>query len=240
MKYRLCVRRSLVALFATSLVALPAAVAEPPDLELNPATGNVESVDIDLASGSRVRHVFDRGQGGLGTNMTVSAPLANNPRIAITPEGDTWVVWWKSGVAAEVWLRVRDLGTGTWGTETRVSDPAAASRYPEIVHSGGVAWIAFEVEGGAGWTITLAGISDSPEPIDLLAVASTSYAGDRDVLAHTAAGHLWVTWVESDTHVGWSEYDEASESWGEPGYESYAGTTVEHARSAIEAAVVGP
>jgi len=223
-----------------SAVLVPVASAEPPDLELNPVTGYVESVDIDAASGFRVRHVVDRGQGGLGTNTTISSPSANNPRIAIESTGNTWVVWWKAGVTPEVYLRVRDLGTGTWNAETRISNALETSRCPEIVHDGGTAWVVFEVEIGTSSVVKVTGISDGPEPIGgPLAVASTAHAADLDVLAHSVSGHVWITWVDSETHVGWSEYDHVAETWDVPHFESYVGTSVAAARSAIEEAVLG-
>ena len=68
----------------------------PPDLEFNPVSGYVESVDIDSDSNDRVRYVEDEGQGERGSATLVpaasAAASAADPRIAIDTNSDTWVV----------------------------------------------------------------------------------------------------------------------------------------------------
>ena len=67
---------------AVSLLGVQIAWADVPDLELNPVSGNVESVDIATGSNDRVQHVEDEGQGERGSSTLVSTASAANPRIA--------------------------------------------------------------------------------------------------------------------------------------------------------------
>ena len=217
------------------------AAPDPPDLEINAATGHVESVDLASTPTDRVRHVDDTGQGGTRTVSIVSSHAAGAPRIAITAGGDTWVVWWKDSTADEIYYAVRDLDTLDWGAERRISTPGEVSRYPEIVHGGSTAWIAYEIADGADTEIAVLSITDSPEPISSRTVLeSTGFSGDVDVLVHAESNHAWVTWVDSATDVGWAEYDAATELWGLPQLESYSGSDVAGARESIRTTVVGP
>jgi len=230
----------VLAILLLSLVASAAAFADMPDLELNPSTGNLESVDTDAAKGERVRHVIDPGQGGLRVSTLVSTDGGDAPRIAITSSGNTWVVWWQDSDVDQVLWTVRDLGTGTWSQQKVLSDTDVDSRAPEIVHAFSKAWIVYEASDSGITSVTIASITDSPEPIDAgTAVATTDYGGDVDVRIHAESGNLWVTWVDSSTEVGWSEWDATNEEWTAPDYESYEGEAPEDARDVIRTTVLG-
>jgi hypothetical protein len=197
--------RYSVALSSLFLLSLPGTVAPAvaePDLELNPSTGNVESVDVDESSGGRVRHTDDEGHGGARTVTLLSTDEAEDPRIAIDKaSGDSWVVWWKDTSVAEVRYSRRDVETGQWSAEAVISEAGEDSRDPEIVHQAGTAWIAYEVHGN-DVAIAVVGIIDDIEPIVRTTLDSTPYTGNVDVLAHGEASHVWVTWIDSATHVG--------------------------------------
>ncbi|HKQ60118.1 MAG TPA: hypothetical protein VJS92_02465 [Candidatus Polarisedimenticolaceae bacterium] len=213
------------------------APGETPDLESNPTTGYVESVDSAIPDGS-VRHVIDSG--AWRTSQMISASLAESPRIAIRSTGDSWVTWWRGGLPDGVYYRVRNHETGAWSAETRISLTTETSRHPEIVHDGTKGWVAYEVVSGSTTSIAVLGITDSPEPFPTRTiVASTTFGGDVDVLVHSISTHVWTSWVASSSQVGWSVYDHATDSWSSPAYQSYSGSSVAQARAVIQGQVLG-
>jgi hypothetical protein len=223
--------------FAGFLAFFPVFSSDPPDSELNPVTGYTESVDLNPAS--RVRHTEDQGQAGRVVEV-ISSAAAANPRIAITAAGNSFATWWQDQSTDGVYFARRDVGTGTWAEEVLLSDPAEESREPEVIYHASQVWIAYEVPSGASIGIDVVGITDEAEPIpNVVAVATTQYTGNRDVRIHGELGHVWVTWVDTGNEVGWSEYEGASETWGTPDYEGYQFSTVQAARDAIRAIVLG-
>jgi hypothetical protein len=235
-------RTSISLLLVSALIApvgSPAHGAEP-DLELNASSGNVESVDVDVSADGRVRHTEDQGHGGQRTVTLVSAAVGRSPRIAIDRlTGDTWVTWWTDASTDDIHLRRRDGSTGEWTSETLIAAEQGNARNPEIVHDGEMAWIVFE-DRNLETSIEVVGIIDEIEPFVRATIETTSYTGDVDVLIHSENGRVWVTWVDSATHVGWSEYDSATATWGPSAFQSYAGSTVGLARKAIRDVVVSP
>lgn len=186
-----------------------------------------------------MRHIVDKGQGKPRNSSLVSLAAGQSPRIAIKSNGASWAVWWKDSGAGQVFYAVRSLATESWGPETLLSVAGQNSRSPEIVHSSSAAWIAYEVFSGSTVSITVSEIIDSPEPIpDTAIVATTSYTGDVDVMIHAESTHVWVTWVDSGSYVGWAEH--VSGGWSSAQYSSYLESTVEETRAAIRADVLGP
>lgn len=226
-------------------MAAALAASDPPDSALNSQSGYVETTDSTWQSGNYdVRHVIDPGQGSSPVVVSVTQNPANDvsPRIAISPAGETWVVWCREGTPDQVVFRKRTLSSSVWETEDVLSDGLTRSRNPEIAYDGTNPWVVFEVAFPSGDTeITVRAILDDPVPYGSpFVVSTTSYAGIVDALIHADAGHLWVTWVDSTVDVGWSQYDYALESWSLPQYESFAADTVDAARSRIEAGVLDP
>jgi hypothetical protein len=227
-------------LCVAGLASAPGPAQESPDLELNPVTGYVESVDTASGSGNRVRHVIDQGPGQQRILTLVSSGAGLRPRITIDPDGNSWVIWGVDGSTDGVAYAKRANSTGAWSGEVAVSDPEDDSRSPEIVAHGGAIWLAYEIDDGSTVSIVVASVIDSPEPIpQITPLGSTSYSGNLDLMLHSEDGHLWLSWVDSSTEVGWSEFDAASETWGFEEFESYSGTTVEAARDEIRALVLG-
>lgn len=212
---------------------------EPPDSELNPATGNIESVDAS-GPGSAVRHVIDGGPGGTRGVTTLSSAPSKAPRIAIQPDGDSWVAWWQDAPVDSVWLRVNDLGSRSWSMPEQISLPAEDSRHPELIHGDDSSWVVYQIDRSSVTDVAVVEITDSPEPIPTRSVVGTASSGG-DVAARIRAedAHVWVTWVDSSSEVGWSEWDAALETWGDLLYESYVGSTVEDAREQIRETVLG-
>ena len=112
------------------------------------------------------------------------------------------------------------------------------SRNPEAVLHDGEAWVVYESLEPQGRGIRVGIIVDEPEPIDpFVLVGTTTFTGDPDALAHTEAGHLWVTWVDGNA-VGWSE--RVGASWSTPAWEAIGGDGIAAARLSVRSLVVDP
>lgn len=233
--------RRVIGLFFITLAAPLAWAEDPPDMEVNPVTGYIESVDSAAAENYKIRFIEDPGPGHNPTFALISGSSSKNPRLAIDGDGSSWVAWWLDGPSPEVFIRTRDPLTGTWSLPLLVSGAGEDALYPEIVHDGFSAWVAYEIRFDRWTSIGTVNIIDDIEPVGLRSVVGTTeFAGDRDVLIHAEDGKVWTTWVDSATEVGWSQYDAASGVWTATAYESYAGSDVAAARAAISAIVLGP
>jgi hypothetical protein len=109
-----------------------------------------------------------------------------------------------------------------------------------VVHDGELAWVAYEFEDGSDTGIAVNAIIEDPDPLSpRVLVATTDFDQERDVEIHYEANHLWVSWIDSASEVGWSEYDYQAQDWSTTDYESYASDTVRDARDRIEDEVLG-
>ncbi|UCF69383.1 MAG: hypothetical protein JSV80_08965 [Acidobacteriota bacterium] len=235
-------RLVFVALLVAAMALAVVVAGDPPDSEINPVTGNIESVDATLEGGAyQIRHVIDEGPGLPRTvdRLTTSSTPSLDPRIAITSNGDTCVTWWEDAGIDKVLYRRYELASSAWGPIQLVSDLDESSRHPEIVIHGGAIWIAYEIGVGAatGIAVTSGGDGSDPFPYHNL-VANTSFTEEKDTLIHSEADHLWVTWIDSLSEVGWSAYDAASATWSVPAYESYVADDVDAARERIRSQIV--
>ena len=232
------------AFLGTLVIGVAAAIVwagEPPDSEFNLATGNIETVDAPADEGNLVRHVVDSGAGGSHSATTISTDAGRAPRISIKTAGDTWVVWWRDTAVDHIYLTIYDLQEKTWSAETIISDPTEESRFPEIVHDASAAWLVYQIDTGSGSEIAGLSIIDSPDPWSARTIiASSTATGDLDVRIHAKDDHVWTTWIDSTSDVGWSKYDAVADSWDLPQYESYAASDVPTARANIRATVLGP
>ncbi len=216
--------------------------ADPPDSKINPISGFIEVTDATWSGTSDdVRHVVNPGSDHLLQVFIVSADPRNDngPRLAISPAGDTWIVWWREDTLSSVVVRGHNDSTGVWTSERTVSDAAENSLNPEIAHDGSRPWVAYEVHDQSATSIAVIPISDDSDPIPQHAIVGTTvYSGDVDVRINAESGDLWVTWVDSDTNVGWCEYDYATSTWSSPSNESYASDNVTAARGRIRTTVL--
>jgi hypothetical protein len=136
-----------------------------------------------------------------------------------------------------VLVRKRISSTGSWSNERALSLPGESGRNPHLAHDGVRSWVAYEVvDQGTGCSIRAGVITDEPDPIDCHTLATTTYNGPLDLLVHTSAGRVWVTWVDGLTTVGWSRYDQSSGLWTPANYEPSV-DSVQAARNRIEVKV---
>jgi hypothetical protein len=216
--------------------------SDPPDAKINPQSGYITTVD-SYWDGSHfcVRQTLNLGDGE-SPQVTALSPCTVaelGPRLAMSPSGDTWVVWWRSDTMDEVLVRKQTFSDGTWSSERQVSSSEESSEAPEIVHDGTRPWVVYQAQVLAGTKIVVGAITEDPDPLTPIGIRTTTYEGDVGVRINAALGHLWVTWVDSEIEVGWSEYDYETGTWSSPATESYASDTVGAARKRIETAILG-
>ncbi len=226
------------------LVCLPVLGLDPPDSAVNRKSGYIEVVDTPLvASKHNVRHTININIGG--EDKTVFEVSGNSlddlsPRLAISSSGDTWVVWWRDDTTDTVLVRKHTYSSSSWGSERTVSESNESSRNPKIIHDGTTPWVAFEFDDQGDTSIGVSSIVDDPDPIPTRTLlATTSYGGHLDVRIHAESSNLWVTWIDSSSNVGWSEYDYTAEGWSGPNYEFYETGEEDDAHSQIRTTVLG-
>jgi hypothetical protein len=232
-------RNTFVVVFL-ALASGAAVAGDPPDATLNPQSGQIEITgSVTLFGDDEIRHVV-RGPEPAVTFLTGNSIDDLSPKIAVAPNGNTFVVWWADETTDEVLLRRFDYTEQSWSSATVLSDSGDGSRNPAIVHDGTDTWVAFEHDLAGATGIKLGVIVDEPEPFGVFAsIASTVYSGDLDLRVHSESGELWVTWVDSSDEVGWCVYDAGSGGWSVADYESYAQDDVPTARGRIRTDVVG-
>ncbi len=229
--------------FAISLILACFLVfaSDPPDSKTNPQSSYIETTDSHVVGSQYdLRLTITTENGPVVYSFGSAAFDDNGPRLAISSGGDTWVVWWRAASTDQVLIRKLTYATGNWSSERLVSDSDEGSRHPEIVYDGATPWVAYEFDAeGGGTSIAVNGIKEDPIPIGFRTLLrTTSYAGDTDVLAYYESGHLWVTWVDSASNVGWCEYDYGTTGWSSPSFESYANDSVAAARGRVRTAVL--
>jgi hypothetical protein len=234
-------RKILAVLSASSLGLAAAQASDPPASRLNPRTGHVETVDtVRDGDHDEVRHTVDDGSSKPESELiTSSTDDDRHPRIAISSSGDAWVVWYRDSTIRLVLARKHSHDTGTWSSERLLSDATEPSSFPVVAHDGIRAWVAFEIDDGADTGIAVNAIVDEPDPLSLRTlIATTSHGPDRDLQLHHDAGNLWVSWIDSTTEIGWSEFDHVLGEWSAVERESYVADTVDEARTRIRNAVL--
>jgi hypothetical protein len=60
-----------------------------------------------------------------------------------------------------------------------------------------------------------------------------------DIRLHAESGHLWLTWTDSSSYVGYSEYIYGSQYWALPSRESYSAGGVLSALARVRIRILG-
>jgi hypothetical protein len=237
---RKAIRRSSV-VAGVVLASAAGFSADPPDLKINPTSGLIEVVDAAWSgSNYNVRFSQTTTEGDLvgSTLLTSNSAPDVDPRIASASGGETVVVWWRDVKVDLVIYRLRSAATGAFGPERTVGRTTESSSRPRIVYSGGSPWVAYQIQNAnKSRSVGAQIIDDDPEPFRSI-IATTTYTGDLDVQIDSEMNHLWVTWIDNATHVGYSEYDAAHGLWGVPRFEAFSTDTVAAARSRIRVVVL--
>jgi hypothetical protein len=225
--------------FAIAAIVLTPTVAlciDAPDLRINPVSELVEVVDAAWSGSNynvRYTQVTPDGEQRASTLLTTNTANDNDPRIDSTPTGDAIVVWWRDAKVDAVIYRKRKLDSGVWGPERVVGRTTESGSHPRIVLSNGVPWVAYQIQNSKTRSIGASIIDSDPEPFLRVIIGTTTFTGDLDIQIESELDHLWVTWIDNATSVGFSEYDSQTGLWSLPRYESFAGETVTAARERI-------
>ena len=236
-------RKAIRRQFVIASIFLSAAAAfcvDAPDLRINAVSGLVEVVDAAWSgSNYNVRYTQVTTDGDSKGSTLLSSNGANDidPRIASARSGDAIVVWWRDLKTDVVIYRKRALATGAWSPEHTVGRTTESGSHPRIVYSGDDAWIAYQIQNSRSRSVGAQIIDDDPEPFRSI-IATTSYSGDLDIQIDAEMNHLWVTWIDSASNVGFSEYDSATRLWSVPTFEPFATDSVSAARSRIRERVL--
>ena len=221
-----------------------AIVDDAPDSQENVVSGAIETADTPWSGTNYdIRHVTALG-GGLPPVITTLTSDSHNDfgaRLAISSvNGDSWVAWWRDAAIDQIFVRKRNYATGAWSAERVQSVSSEGSRRPSVTFDGSHTWIAYEVGATGGATIFKAKvIDDDPAPfLSATVVATTSYVGAVQARIQAEAGRLWLTFVDSETEVGWCRYDAGTATWAAPAFESYAADTVDDARARIRSNIL--
>jgi hypothetical protein len=221
-----------------------ALATDPPSSQLNPQNAHIELTDATWASSNYdIRHVDNPGGGQslLVTALSTNSSDDLSPRLVIGSSGNTWVTWWRDGATDEVLVRKKSYSSGAWAAESRISTTGENSRHPEITNDGTRTWVAFEVPGAGSTGIAVCGGLDDGQPWPGRSIlATTTYGGEIDSMIHFESDALWVTWVDSASTVGWSQYNYQTQTWTSAATDSYTNDSVSAARSRIRSHVLNP
>jgi len=233
------IRRSFV-IAALFLIPAAAFCVDAPDVQVNAMSGFVEVVDAAWSgSNYNVRYTQAMTDGNPKGSTLLTSNAANDvdPRIAGAPSGDVVVAWWRDLKVDVVIYRKRTLSTGVWGPERTVGRTTESGSRPRVAYLGGVPCVAYQIQNSKSRSVGAQIIDSDPEPFRSI-VATTSYSGDLDIQLDAELDHLWVTWIDSTSSVGYSEYDPQTRLWALPTFEPFATDSVTAARSRIRARVL--
>jgi hypothetical protein len=232
--------RRLTAIAGFVMASATAFGVDPPDARINPMSSLIETVDTTwTGTNYNVRYTAATADGDQTSSFSLTTNAANDvdPRIAISPTGDTTVVWWRDLATDAVLYRTHSFATGAWTAERVAGGAGQSNSHPRVIYAAGKPWIAYQVQNSKNRSVAAEIIDDTPEPF--LTVATTAYTGDLDIRLHAESGHLWLTWTDSSSYVGYSEYIYGSQYWALPSRESYSAGGVLSALARVRSRILG-
>lgn len=238
---RLPTVRSCWIVATLALAAAAPLTVDPPDIQLNMATGLIDTVDAAWSGSNfnvRFTEVTVAGQQSSSFLLTSNAANDLDPRIACNENGDLVVVWWRDLNTDTLIYRKRSLLSGAWSLEKPLGMGNESSSHPRVLYAGAKAWVAYQFQKNGSRAVGAQIIDDDAEPTRSI-VATTTNSGDLDIQINYEAGHLWITWIDSATRVGYSEYNQTTHLWPPVAVESYASDSVAAARDRIRSRILG-
>ena len=226
---------------AIVLASAAALGVDPPDLRINGVSGLIETVDATWSgSNFNVRYTLVTGAGQQRASSLLTANAANDvdPRIGIAPNGDVVVAWWRDLATDALVYRKRTFTTGAWSLERAAGVATESSSRPRVVYAGDRPWVAYQIQNAKARSVGVQIIDDDPEPIRSI-VATTSYSGDLDIRLNAEMRHLWVTWIDNASNVGFAEYVYEKQLWSVPALEPFSADSAAAARSRIRDRILG-
>ena len=233
-------RYALIA--AIVLASVAAFGVDPPDVDINVLSDEIETVDATWSgSNYNVRYTLSTSDGELTSSLLLTTNAANDldPRIASLSAGDAVVVWWRDLAKDAVVYRKRDFETGAWSGERFAGTATQSNSRPRIIYAGDETWVAYQIQNSKNRSVGCQIIDETPEPIPSI-VATTAYSGDLDIRLHAESGHLWVTWIDSSSYIGYAEYLYDMHDWAVPAREPFAAGAVSAALSRIRSRILEP
>ena len=214
---------------------------DPPDLRINAVSGLIETVDATWSGSNynvRYTQVTITGRQAASSLLTSNPSNDVDPRIANSPSGDVVVSWWRDLATDAVVYRKRSFATGAWSLERAAGLPNESSSHPRVVYADDKFWVAYQIQNSRSRSVGAQIIDDDPEPFRSI-VATTGYTGDLDIEINAESRHLWVTWIDNASNVGYAEYSYEKPLWSVPAREPFAADSVSAARSRIRDRVLG-
>jgi hypothetical protein len=233
--------RRYAAIVAIALASATAFGVDPPDARINPVASLIETVDSAwYGNDYNVRYTATTIDGAETISYFLTTNTANDvdPRIAIAPSGDTAVVWWRDLATDAVMYRKHSFTTGLWSAERLAGTALKSNSHPRVAFANGKFWLAFQIQNTKNRSVAAQVIDDTPEPIPAI-VATTAFPGDLDIRLHVESGHLWLTWIDSSSYVGYSEYLYTSQYWAIPAREPFSAGGVLTALARIRSRILG-
>jgi len=214
---------------------------DPPDLRINAVSGLIETVDATWSGSNydvRYTEVTSAGRQTASSLLSSSASNDVDPRIASAQNGDVVVAWWQVLATDAVIYRKRSIATGAWSLERAAGLPGESSSHPRVVYDGDEPWVAYQIQNFKTRSVGAQIIDDDPEPFRTI-VATTGYTGALDIEINAESSHLWVTWMDNASNVGYAEYSYDKRLWSVPAREPIATGSVSAAISRIRDRLLG-
>lgn len=223
------------------LVAGAPVAVDPPDVELNTATGLIDTVDAAWSGSNYNVRFTEATVSGVQTStfyLTSNSAPNLDPRIACAVNGDLAVVWWRDLATDALIYRRRASASGTWTLERALGSASESASHPRVIYAGSKAWVAYQIQKNGSRAVSAQVIEDDSEPTRTI-VAATSYGGDLDIQLTYESGHLWITWIDGSSRVGYSEHNPTTLLWTAAAVESYAPDSIAEARERIRSRIIG-
>lgn len=199
-----------------------------PDFMISGSTGTAEVVwAIEQNDVYQIAHSRWSGEAWSAPALLTSSTKDNlDPRLSVDEAGRLRVTWWRE---SSVYYRER-LPDGSFAAELRVSNAGELASHPTIATSPDATFVAYEVESAGFRSVVVQ--KDEGGGFSPAVIAITTRQDCLGVDVREASGIVWVSWIDSDTHLGWSKL--SASGWTTPSYEPYADPDdIDRARLAI-------
>ena len=209
-----------------------------PTFEINGVTYEVECAFTINQSGER-ELAFSETVNGVWNQISVLTATTGvheeDPAITSTPSGGSKIVFWRNMPASEIWMVERTSSAAAWSVPHKVSASSDPASYPSTAMAFGKVHIGYEVTRADGTKdIIVAGRLDNNPAASFQpeVIAHIGYTGKADVEVESHGAHLWVSWIQSATQLGWSSWQGGI--WSPVQFENYSSQSgIEDTRNLI-------
>ena len=167
----------------------------------------------------------------VGGAWTAPVVISSDPGDDLDPRwwqdatGTIHAVWWRHGAdgANDSVLYARRIsGAPGFTTEELVSLSSESARAPSlVVRPDGTVLVGYETDAGGGLkNIQVASKATLLSAFQPVVLASTPFPEATTPEAERTSSHVWTTWIDSPTRVGYSEL--INGIWSTPAFETYS------------------